>query len=67
LGEELRKEMPSDIMVGIAMKISDCYESNFDKYSRTSNSLYPAKISTKIEKNKIVARTLDIKLNSLSP
>lgn len=66
LGDDFRKMNLFDIIVGLTVKISESYATNFEKYSR-SNSLYPAKISTKINKDRTAARTLNVRINALSP
>lgn len=66
LGDEIRKMNSFDIMRNIAQKISDNYSLNFERYSAFIG-LYPLKISKKIEKNKLTARTLDLRLNNRSP
>lgn len=66
LGDDFRKMNLFDIIVGLTVKISESYATNFEKYSR-STSLYPAKISTKINKNRTTARTLNVRINALSP
>lgn len=67
LGEEFRKKQPFDIMVGLAQKITDSYSKNFEKYSKLPESLYSPKIMKKIEKNRIIARSLEFSSNFLSP